>query len=219
MSLPTLPPPKDLEPFSQEEIDARAIAYLAESKKRTAQDAYEAYCPGQYRHYDLENPTAKANRAAHENVMQWRFGAKGLLLSGPTGQTKTRTTWELIRVLAGQGVEVRPYHAMDWFSSLHENVKFGRDEAKEWVDAVAWRPIVFIDDYGQEANLRSREDWAQSWFFRFIDLRIERGLPLIITTNLSAKDIANKNESIKSDPLLRRLLEICEVVRFGPPSA
>jgi DNA replication protein DnaC len=80
---------------------------------------------------------------------------------------------------------------------------------------LAWRKVVFIDDWGQEANLKSRENWAEGWFFRFVDYRIERGLPLIITTNLTAKDIARKEGDVRGDPLLRRLLEMSDVVKFA----
>lgn len=197
------------------DLEARAEEYLADAKRRTAQAAYDHYCPSEYRAYNRQHSALAANGAAADRVLAWRYGRKGLLLSGPTGRVKTRTAWELVRLLCASGVEVRPYHAMDWFSELHECVKYGRDEAKEWVSAVAWRSVVFIDDWGQEANLKAREDWAQAWFFRFLDLRIERGLPLIVTTNLSAQAIIDRHESIKSDPLLRRLLEVCEVVKFA----
>lgn len=196
------------------DLDARAVEYLEDAKRRTAQAAYDHHCPSEYRAYRRDHPNLEANGGAADRVLSWRYNRKGLLLSGPTGRCKTRTAWELVRLLCGAGVEVRPYHAMDWFSALHEHVKYGRDEAKDWVDAVAWRAVVFIDDWGQEANLKAREDWAQAWFFRFLDLRIERGLPLIVTTNLSAQAIIDRHESIKSDPLLRRLLEVCEVVKF-----
>ena len=60
-----------------------------------------------------------------------------------------------------------------------------------------------------ETRELTREEWAQGWFFDFCDRRIELGLPLIITTNLGAKEIAASSGHLRGDPLLRRLLELC----------
>ena len=196
-------------------FDKLGADYLKISRARMAAEVYNRNCPAEYRTFDRSNPMVMANDTAVERVLSWKFQKRGLLLAGPTGCAKTRTCWELIYRLCDDGVEVAPYHAMDWLSKLHEGVKYGRDDAKEWVSAVAYRAVVFIDDWGQEANLKSRESWAQAWFFRFLDYRIERGLPLLMTTNLTGHDIAERHDNIKADPLLRRLLEICDVVKFG----
>lgn len=190
--------------------------YLIDCRKRDGERYVATFCPESLRTFDPEHPTAQANREAISKVLLWERGAKGLLLTGPTGKCKTRASWQLLaRLYRDEGVECRWWHSADFFAALGAEVKYGRDDARGWVDAVASRPVVFLDDWGQEANLKAREDWAQSWFFRFIDLRLERRLPIIITTNLQAKDIAGMQaDSIRADPLLRRLLELCEVVKF-----
>ena len=177
---------------------------------------FEQFCPVAYKEFDPEHPNLIKNRDAINAVLSYQFSTKGLLLTGPTNKGKTRVAWQLLkRLYADDGVECRWYHSMDFFSKLQEFVSYGRDDAREWVSAVANRRVVFIDDLGQEANLKSREEWAEGWFFRFLDWRLERKLPLIITTNLTAKDIANKQGDIRSDPLLRRMLDVCDVVKFA----
>ena len=85
--------------------------------------------------------------------------------------------WALMQRLGcGDGHDVRYWSASDWFTTLQENIRFGRDEARGWVNTVARRHIVFIDDYGQEAMQSSREDWARGWFFQFLDIRVGEGL-------------------------------------------
>ena len=83
------------------------------------------------------------------------------------------------------------------------------------VDAVARRPVVFIDDLGQEAIQTARSEWAMSWFMRFLDIRVSERLPLYVTTNLDAQGIAERGaSSVRGDPMVRRLIEICEPIKF-----
>ena len=203
--LAELPPPKpfDTEAFMRSEVCNDGVRY------------FDRYCPPAYKTFDQNHPGLASNAKSVETTLAYKFNSRGLLLSGPTNKGKTRTCWQLLRRLYGEdAVECRWYHAMDFFTQLQECVKYGRDDAKGWISDLAWRKMVFIDDLGQEANLKSREDWAEGWFFRFLDLRIERALPLVITTNLTAKDMARKQNDIRSDPFLRRVLDVCDVVRY-----
>ncbi len=155
------------------------------------------------------------NAAAVGKVLAWQRGSKGLLLTGPTGRMKTRAIVALIgRLMREDGVDVQAYKAIDWFSKLQGRIHYGRDEAAGWVEAVAKRPIVYIDDLGQQAVLQTREEWSQGWWFDLCDKRIELGLPLLITTNLTAREIADGQSDVRGDPLLRRLLELCDPVKF-----
>ena len=157
-----------------------------------------------------------ANRAQIERVLAHQVGAKGLLLSGRTGRGKTRSMWALMRRLAhDEARDIRYFHAGDWFATLQGCLTYGRDDARGWVDAVARRPIVFIDDLGQEAIQTARSEWAMSWFMRFLDIRVSERLPLYVTTNLDAQGIAERGaSSVRGDPMVRRLIEICEPIKF-----
>ncbi|MBI2498374.1 MAG: hypothetical protein HYV75_10840 [Opitutae bacterium] len=171
---------------------------------------------------DWDHPGLVPYRHAIDRVRGWQFGPKGLLLSGPTGRGKTRALFDLYRRMAHDGEhEVRYWFAGDWFARLQEEVRFGRDDARGWVEATAAHPVVILDDLGQEAVTTARADWSASHFFRFLDLRIATGLPLLCSTNLTADEIAGKmsrGAGIRQEPLIRRLLELTEVVKFQPTS-
>ena len=221
----TLPIPIEIpdgsnERRSPEEWDAKSAQFIAEAKRQSAKvrwDALEAVMPKMVE-TDWSRTHFDANRAAIESVLAWQRSEKGLLLSGPTGRGKTRAIMALLRKLALEdGQDFRYWHASTWFSELQKQNRYGRDEASSWVGATAVRPIVVIDDLGQEAvSTVKGEDWAQAWFFRFLDIRLAFGLPLIVSTNLSATTIAGtaQRSEIRSDPLIRRLIDLCEVVRF-----
>ena len=198
------------EGFSATPFDGEAatLAFLADARKRDAIARFESAVPPAMRESDWAHAAMAPNRA--------QVGAKGLLLSGRTGRGKTRSMWALMRRLAHEEArDIRYFHAGDWFAQLQGCLNYGRDDARGWVDAVARRPIVFIDDLGQEAIATARSEWAMSWFMRFLDIRVSERLPLYVTTNLDAQGIAERGaSSVRGDPMVRRLIEICEPVKF-----
>ena len=198
------------------DYEAASLAYLAEARKRDAIARYEASVPPGMRQTDWAHPAMVANAEAIGRVLAHQVTAKGLLLTGYTGRGKTRAMWALMRRLACEEArDVRYFHAQDWFSTLQGFLQYGRDEARGWVEAVARRPIVFVDDLGQEAIQTARSEWAMSWFLRFLDIRVSERLPLYVTTNLDAKGIAERGaSSVRGDPMVRRLVEICEPIKF-----
>lgn len=202
----------DEKPTAVIEIDAEA--YTRARVREGLRQKFELMFAPAMRHTDWSRVPIE-NEAAVVKVLAWQRGSKGLLLTGPTGRMKTRAVVALIgRLMREDGVDVQAYKATEWFSKLQGRIHYGRDEAAGWVDAVAKRPIVYIDDLGQQAVLQTRQEWSQGWWFDFCDKRIELGLPLIITTNLTAKEMAQGQNEVRGDPLLRRLLELCEPVKF-----
>jgi DNA replication protein DnaC len=212
--------PQSAEPVQPFDFDAIGSEYLRNAIAHDARRRYEATVAQQpgLAATDWSRPYLDPNREQIARVLGWKAGRRGLLVSGPTGRGKTRAVFELFRRLAcDEGRDVRYWFAGDWFAQLAEQNKYGRDDARGWIDAVARRPIVILDDLGQEAVANAKSDWAQAWFFRFLDIRISSGLPLIVTTNLKSEEIATRADStgIRADPLVRRLLDAAEVVRFG----
>jgi DNA replication protein DnaC len=196
--------------------EAATLAFLAEARKRDAIARFDSAVPPAMRESDWAHAGMTPNRAQIERVLGHQVGLKGLLLSGRTGRGKTRSMWALMRRLACEEArDVRYFHAQDWFATLQGCLNYGRDDARGWVDAVARRPIVFIDDLGQEAIQTARSEWAMSWFMRFLDIRVSERLPLYVTTNLDAQGIAERGaSSVRGDPMVRRLIEICEPIKF-----
>lgn len=192
------------------------VAYVSDARLRDARRRFERFI-GEWPEFaetDWSRSKYDENRAAIAAITCWQAGRKGVLASGPTGRGKTRAIVDLFRRLAcDEGRDVRYYFAGDWFAILQAQLNFGRDEARGWVEACARRPLVVIDDLGQEAMQTSRADWAQAWFFRFLDIRIGAGLPLIVSTNLTSREMARSHE-VRGDPLVRRLTELCEIVKF-----
>lgn len=174
-----------------------------------------------YQETDWTQPSVARFYDKSREVMEWQFGAKGMLIAGPSGRGKSRAVAQLYRRLAiEEKRDVRYFHASDWFSILGENVRYGVDDARKFVNRQAEVPLFIMDDLGQQARVsKEKEEHAQAWFFRFLDIRRAEGRPVIITTNLSAVEIAAdplfaNRRNIRRDPLLVRLFDLCEVVSY-----
>jgi DNA replication protein DnaC len=191
-------------------------AYIAERKAEAALERWAAACPDNMRETDFADARLCASRSQIDKVLAWQYGTRGLLLTGESGRGKTRSAWHLCRRMAALGMDIRYFTAQEWFSKLQSQVNYGRDDAGEWIKALAKTPLVFIDDMGQEAVSTSKQDWAASWFFQWVDKRMGNGRPTIFTTNLSAQQMSGyaKTSDIRTDPLVRRLVESCEIIKF-----
>lgn len=209
-----LPKPTAEEHASREAaLEEASLKMIAEKRREDARRRYEAAVPPEFVASDWDFPALRPFRTQIDRVLGYKLGPKGLLASGPTGRRKTGAMWALMKRLAyDEGNDVRFYSAFDFFAQLQEQVKYGHDDARGWIDTVARRPIVFIDDYGQQALMKTKEDWAMGWFFRFLDIRSGAHLPLFITTNMTGDEMASGN--LRGDPLLRRFLMVCEAVPF-----
>lgn len=204
-----------------ERAEKASERYLADAKRQAAialYDDFAASAPALAK-TDWKHQSLQPFRKQIGQVLGWDIDSpKGLLLTGPSGRAKTRSLVGLWQILAyNHGRDVRYWHASDFFKTMCDQIAFGRDEAMSWVEAVAERPLVFIDDFGQEAVQSAHEDRAQAWFFRFLDLRVAKGHRLFITTNMSARQMAersDRNRSVRGDPLIRRLLDLCEPIQF-----
>lgn len=213
-----LPPETETERLTREvRREERSLEMVAAGRRQDALARYETACPAEFLTSDWEYPEIQRFRPQIDRVLSYEIGSKGLLASGPTGRRKSGAMWALMKRLCEAGHDVRFYSAFDFFGQLQEQVTFGRDDARGWIEAVAARAVVFIDDYGQEQLLRSRQEWAAGWFFRFLDIRAGHHRPLFMTTNLSGHQMAG-TKNLRGDPLLRRLLMVCDPVPFETPA-
>jgi DNA replication protein DnaC len=206
------------------DLEARAEWYRTAAILHTRREYFNLRCPPKYADFNPGHADLQHNRAQIDRILGWKPGGKGLIASGKTGLGKTRSMYALCkRLLCDEGRDVAIWHAQEFFSELQANVRFGRDEAGDFVKRQANRAILFIDDYGQEALQTNREDWAQGWFFRLLDLRIGNGFPLLMTTNLSAvemvRGLEDSTRDIAANPMIRRLLDLTEPVKFAEDNA
>lgn len=145
-----------------------------------------------------------------KGVLDWRRDAErsGLILSGVSGTTKTRTAWEIVRrrwvPLAMKGVE------MDFeFLSMREfegRIEKGHSESKhsQAISRLVNVPLLVLDDLGKEKQTASR----LADLFAVIDGRSIELRDTIITTNYRGNELDEKWRAIDKETgpaIVRRL--------------
>lgn len=207
--------PADFDRRSVREVDTAALIRRQQRADRARY--WHAQCPRLYRHSHWNHPRLLPYARQINQVLEWQASDQGMLITGPTGRGKSRALWALLRrLLAHEGREVRVWRSSDFFRLMQEQINYGRDESRAWIKAVARIPIVALDDWGQEAVTTAKADWCQATFFDLLDQRLGEGRPLIVTTNLTAQQIADTDaKGLRANPLLRRVLDTCTtIVRF-----
>ncbi len=70
-------------------------------------------------------------------------------------------------------------------------------------------PLVIFDDFGTERNT----DYALEKIYNILDSRYRSGLPMIVTTNLTFKEMSNETD-IRYSRLYDRIFECCYPMQF-----
>ena len=124
-----------------------------------------------------------------------------LLLTGQTGVGKTFLTHCIAKELIDRGYSVIYYSAGELFDKLAD-ARFarGQDTSEDLIDDeyLSDCDLLIIDDLGTEMV----NSFVGSALFQLLNSRIDRGLGMVISTNLSAQDLSR----IYSERISSRIL-------------
>ena len=152
---------------------------------------------------EKKNPEAYAQAVAYANNENlFKDPRNCLLFVGTPGTGKTHLAASIANRLVEIGIETR----FGTFQSHLDEIRkeFDTSGQKHYLDDIKGVPLLVLDDLGKER----KTDWTKSVLYDVINYRYEHMLPTIITTNLSADDIANHCESA----VWSRLNEMCDTV-------
>ena len=108
-----------------------------------------------------------------------------LLLQGATGLGKTHMATAIAAELLRQGFRVEYDTAFNLFSAFERN-RFGRgeNETDKYFDC----DLLIVDDLGAEPS----GNFNEAAFYNLLNTRNMYGRPLLITTNLSVKELGER---------------------------
>ncbi len=170
------------------------------------------YREWQFKSDDGENK--KISDACRKYVDEWELIKKynhGLLLYGPVGTGKTFYACCIANAL----IDLRVPTLVTSFPRLLNRLQaagFGEDK-NALVDSLTEYDMIVIDDLGAER----KTEYALEQIFNIIDIRYRSGKPMIVTTNLSPKDIKNP-DTIAYERILDRIVENCAPILIDGPS-
>ena len=136
-------------------------------------------------------------------------GSRSLLILGPTGVGKTHAAFAALRQLAAQGI------AVDW-QALTAPDLYARLRPRDGVDTegefqvIAGCGLLVLDDLGAA----KASEWTEEVNYRLVNWRHDRGLPVIVTSNLPADGPAGKPSLVTAagERVMSRLSGMCQYV-------
>lgn len=149
-------------------------------------------------HADPKTENVARKYAANFNAM--REKGIGLLLCGTVGTGKSFLAASIANALIDQGTPCLMTNFSRIISRISE--KFGGDQ--KYLDNLNRFDLLIIDDLGAERD--TEFTWEK--VMDVIDARYRAGLPLIITTNLSMRQLSDQSD-VRRQRVYSRLREMC----------
>ena len=135
-----------------------------------------------------------------ENFEQYREAGKGLLLFGTTGTGKTYAAACVANALINKGVSVK----MTDFTRIENAVSDMFGKRQEYYNELNNFDLLIIDDL----NTERKTEYMKEIVYNVINSRVLSGRPLIITTNLTNKEL-QKADDVHFQRVFSRLFEAC----------
>lgn len=134
---------------------------------------------------------------------------QGLLFWGDVGTGKSFAAACIANYLLERKIPV----IMTSFVKLLEVIQASREEEPAILNRLGYAKLVIFDDLGAERGT----DYALEKVYNIIDSRYRKGLPMILTTNLTIEEM-KRDMDIRYSRIYDRIFEICYPMQFTGPS-
>lgn len=149
---------------------------------------------------DMANPKISGIMQNYAGNFEKMYkSGKGLLLYGNVGSGKSYYAACIVNQLIDQGHPC----LMTNFSRLVNTIQGMFDGKQDYIDKLNRFDLLVIDDLSAERDT----EYMNEIIFSIIDSRYRAGLPLIVTTNMTAEEIKNPAD-IRKQRTYSRLLEM-----------
>jgi DNA replication protein DnaC len=124
----------------------------------------------------------------HGYVLDAQLPKPGLVLSGDFGRGKTGLLTPVLRHHVEQGRTGLWVEVYDFIAEVQRGYSDGQSNAR--MDAAQRADIILLDDLGDKARGKEETDDRRRIVYQLINYRHNHKLPMLITTNLTGKEMA-----------------------------
>ena len=192
------------------EKERREMAGL-ESKQNMLKEFYRDDCFGRDKFKKMRESTFDIDDGANEKISnvsrnyvdnfgRMKSDGKGLLLFGEVGTGKTFYA----ACIANAVIDMCIPAMVTNFASIRDDLQESFEGRKQYIERLINFPLLILDDLSAE----SKSEYMNEIVFNIIDGRYRTGLPLIVTTNLTADEMKNTAD-VKNKRIFSRLFEMC----------
>lgn len=163
--------------------------------------------------FELDNGTVPQMAQARKYVQHWsemRENNLGLLLWGQPGNGKTFAAACIANALIDSSEPFPPTVKMTTFGTILNRLPALSAADKEYyLNQFLNADLLILDDFGMERQT----DYAREQLFQLIDSRYLSRMPLIVTTNLTIRELKQPAD-LAQQRIFDRILEMCVPVCF-----
>lgn len=137
-----------------------------------------------------------------DNFVEMKKMKKGLLLFGPVGTGKTFLATCIANQLLDEG------HAclVTNFAKLCNKMQAYREDRNIYLESLNEFELLVIDDLAAER----KTEYMEELIYTIIDSRYRSGLPIIVTTNMTADELKYAAD-VRKQRINSRLMEMCMI--------
>lgn len=140
-----------------------------------------------------------------DNFQEMYEKNQGILFWGVVGTGKSYTAACIANELLNKRVAV----VMTSFVKILQDIQGGQYDEKVYIDKLNAARLLIIDDLGTERNT----DYALEKVYNVIDSRYRAGKPLILTTNMTLREMQETTD-IRYKRIYDRIFEMCFPFHF-----
>lgn len=157
--------------------------------------------------FENDNGVQPKMKIGREYVRHWKEAAKenaGLLLLGGVGTGKSYCACAIANALCEKDISVRFVNLAEVLNELQSC-----PDRNEVVRNLTTCALLIIDDFGIQRNT----EYANEQVFNLLDSRDRSGKPLIVTTNMTYRELTEPADT-RQERIFSRLRKMCTPVLF-----
>jgi hypothetical protein len=171
--------------------------------------SWQTLCPPEYQK-DIEWSRKWAKRENLAKLTDWKFGERGLLVSGDNGHCKTRFMWKLMQREWNLGRTMNGLTHIGFRQRVTALAASDQAQMLAYVAALAKTQVLFLDDLGKGRATPASEEA----FFELLNVRLVKRLPTLFTTDMTVERIEAGFSDDYNRGIMRRILERTDQITF-----